>query len=58
MLMNELNNLQHSNKLRTIVISQQNYVKLKRLGYTSASFNDVVSRLLENVKNDARVSLI
>jgi predicted CopG family antitoxin len=56
--MNQLNNLQHISNLRTIVISQQNYDKLKTLGYTSKSFNDVVSRLLEQVKDDARESLI
>lgn len=56
--MNQLNDLQNCSKLKTIVITQQNYDKLKRLGYTSESFNDVVSRLLENVKVDARKSLI
>ena len=51
--MNQIHDLQHS-KLKTIVLSQENYNKLKRLGYTSESFNDVVSRLLQNVKEDAR----
>jgi len=51
--MNQLNDLQHS-KLKTIVLSQENYDKLKRLGYTLESFNDVLNRLLENVKEDNR----
>lgn len=47
--------LNESNKLTTISISKENYEKLKRLGYTSESFNTVVSRLLEQVKpEDAR----
>jgi predicted CopG family antitoxin len=49
--MNQLNDLQHS-KLKTIVLSQENHDKLKRLGYTSESFNDVLNRLLENVKKE------
>lgn len=47
--MNQVNELQHT-KLKTIVLSEQNYEKLKILGYASESFNDVVSRLLEQVK--------
>jgi predicted CopG family antitoxin len=49
--MNQLNDLQH-NKLKTIVLSEKNYNRLKILGYTSESFNDVLNRLLENVKED------
>ena len=49
--MNQVNELQ---KLKTIVLSQENYDKLKRLGYTSESFNTVVGRLLENVKESNR----
>lgn len=40
--MDECNEL---HKLTTISISKENYEKLKRLGYTSESFNDVLSRL-------------
>jgi predicted CopG family antitoxin len=42
----------------SISLSRENYEKLKRLGCTAESFNDVISRLLENVKGDARKSLI
>jgi predicted CopG family antitoxin len=38
----------------TISLSKENYEKLKRLGYTGESFNKVVSRLLENVKEENR----
>jgi len=48
-IVNQLNDLQHS-KLKTIVLSKENYDKLKRLGYTSESFNTVISRLLADVK--------
>ena len=47
--MNQLNDVQHT-KLKTIVLSQENYDKLKRLGYTSESFNTVIGRLLANVE--------
>lgn len=33
-------------KLKRIVISEHNYLALKKLGYAGDSFNDVVSRLL------------
>jgi predicted CopG family antitoxin len=33
-------------KLKRIVVSEQNYVALKRLGYAGDSFNDVISKLL------------
>jgi len=46
-LMNQINDLQHNNKLKTIVLSEENYDKLKRLGSLGESFNDVLSRLLE-----------
>ena len=46
-LMNQINDLQHNNKLKTIVLSEENYDKLKRLGSFGESFNDVLSRLLE-----------
>ena len=34
-------------KLKRIVISERNYLALKRLGQAGDSFNDVVSRLLQ-----------
>jgi predicted CopG family antitoxin len=33
-------------RLKRIVISEHNYLALKRLGYAGDSFNDVISRLL------------
>jgi predicted CopG family antitoxin len=33
-------------KLKRIVISEHNYLALKRLGYAGDSFNDVISKLL------------
>ena len=38
------------NTLKTIVVSKKNYDKLKQLGFTGESFNTVVGRLLEQVK--------
>ena len=35
------------NKLTTIAISKENYYILKRMGQTSDSFNDVLSRILK-----------
>jgi predicted CopG family antitoxin len=34
-------------KLKRIVISEHNYLALKKVGYAGDSFNDVVSRLLQ-----------
>lgn len=45
--MNQLNELQHNNKLKTIVLSEENYQKLKSLGSMGESFNDVLSRILK-----------
>ena len=44
--------LQGLQKLKTIAVSEQNYEKLRRLGYTADSFNTVISRLLEQVKKN------
>ena len=38
-------------KLKRIVISEHNYLALKRLGYTADSFNDVISKLLRIQRN-------
>ena len=40
--------IEKSNKLTTISISKENYFILKKMGQTTDSFNDVVSRLLKN----------
>jgi predicted CopG family antitoxin len=37
-------------QLTTISISKENYEKLKILGYTGESFNDVLGRILERVQ--------
>lgn len=34
-------------KLKRIVISEHNYLALKKVGYAGDSFNDVISRLLQ-----------
>ena len=39
-------------KLKTIVLSQKNYDKLKALGFCGDSFNTVVGRLLEKVDGE------
>lgn len=41
-----------SNKLTSISLSKENYEKLKRLGYTGESFNDVLNRILENTNEE------
>lgn len=35
-------------KLRNIAVSQENYEKLRDLGKTADSFNDIVTKLLQN----------
>jgi predicted CopG family antitoxin len=37
-----------SKKLKLIAVDENNYLILKRMGYTSESFNDVITRLLKN----------
>ena len=46
-----------SKRLKLIAVDQQNYLILKRMGYTSESFNDVLTRLLKNsmLESDSRV---
>jgi len=39
-------------KLKTIAISEQNYQKLKSLGEFGDSYNDILSRLLEQKKEN------
>ena len=46
----ELKDNHDKNTLKTIVVSKKNYDKLKQLGFTGESFNTVVGRLLEQVK--------
>ena len=38
----------NNNKLTTIAISRENYFKLKNLGQTGDSFNDVLTMILKN----------
>jgi|GEM_PF-5411096 predicted CopG family antitoxin len=47
-----MNQLQEHNLTKTIVVSEENYEKLKRLGLMRESFNDVISRLLETKEED------
>ena len=46
-----------SKRLKLIAVDEQNYLILKRMGYTSESFNDVLTRLLKNsmLESDSRV---
>ena len=46
----ELRENYDKNTIKTIALSKQNYDKLKQLGFTGESFNTVVGRLLEQVK--------
>lgn len=48
--LNELHDKHDNDKLKTIVLSKQNYDKLKALGFCGDSFNTVVGRLLEKVE--------
>lgn len=48
----ELKDNYDKNTLKTIVVSQKNYNKLKNLGFTGDSFNTVIGRLLEKVEAD------
>jgi hypothetical protein len=43
-----LNMVQQSRK--TIVITEQNFEALRRMGTVTESFNDVISRLIQNQK--------
>ena len=47
--MNMANQL-HDNNRTTITLSKQNYEKLKKLGSFGESFDDVLSRVLKEVK--------
>ncbi len=53
-----MNNLQElkdnydKNTLKTIVVSQKNYDRLKNMGFCGDSFNTVIGRLIEKVEND------
>jgi predicted CopG family antitoxin len=39
-------------RLRTICISESNYEVLKQLGHTGESFNDVLTKILENKSSE------
>jgi hypothetical protein len=41
----------NNNKLTTIAISRENYFKLKNLGQTGDSFNDVLTMILKSDPN-------
>ena len=48
--MNQFNELQFK---KTIVISKKNYDKLQQMGSMTDTFDSILSRLLENVKEDS-----
>ena len=55
MIINSINKEMEStqinkHKLKHILISYENFEKLKRFGYASESMNDVISRILEKGK--------
>ncbi|HKG88738.1 MAG TPA: antitoxin VapB family protein [Nitrososphaeraceae archaeon] len=41
-----------STKLRQIVVDDNNYNELKRLGHAGDSFNDVITQVLKKVRDD------
>ena len=52
--MNNLDELKENydkNILKTIVLSQKNYDRLKALGFTGDSFNTVVGRMLDKLED-------
>ena len=42
------------NRLTTITIRKNNYERLRNLGKTGESFNDVLTRILDQIKEDNR----
>jgi predicted CopG family antitoxin len=47
----ELKETYDKNTLKTIVVSQRNYNRLKDLGFGGDSFNTIVGRLLDRVES-------
>jgi predicted CopG family antitoxin len=47
-----LNQLHDLQKLKTIAISERNYTKLKSLGKMGMSFDEVLSTVLQQVKEE------
>jgi len=46
-----MNTVNELNTIRTTIsLSKENYEKLKKLGYTGESFNEVLGRLLSGVR--------
>ena len=48
----ELKDNYDKNTLKTIVVSQKNYNRLKGLGFGGDSFNTIIGRLIEKVEED------
>jgi predicted CopG family antitoxin len=44
--------IQEENKIKTIAVKQDTYDKLKGLGFTGDSFDDVITRLIDKVENN------
>lgn len=54
-IINEFNNIKNM-KLKHIVVSEENYEKLKTLGKFNNSFNDVITNVLKKVaQSDSQV---
>jgi predicted CopG family antitoxin len=43
--------MSNKHKLITIAVSYENYERLKKLGETGDSFNDVISEVLKKLEN-------
>lgn len=48
----ELKETYDKNILKTIVVSQKNYNRLKELGFGGDSFNTIVGRLLDRLESE------
>jgi predicted CopG family antitoxin len=50
--LDELKETYDKNILKTIVVSQKNYNRLKDLGFGGDSFNKIVERLLDKLESE------
>jgi predicted CopG family antitoxin len=47
-----------SKVLKQIAVSEENYQALKQLGYTSDSFNDVITELLKQTRSGRDTGIV
>jgi len=50
-------NTNNKNKLTSISISKENYLRLKKLGYTGDTFNTVLGKILDDIYNSKIVEI-